>query len=546
MMGQNLKEKDKFQNLVDRYLEDYWESFPIEATLNGIHKYDHLLGETNREFYIQRIKKLKEFSQELIEKIDHSSLDHEDQLDQKLLNKLIEFSIIELEHLRFYQRNPSFYIPIEGISSLLLRDFASWEERLANVSKRLRGFPSYLEGAKRNLENPPKIWTLLAIENCKGAIYFLEHMISEFGTMIPELEKELSKAYQEGVSSLQSYKSFLEEKLAPTSFGDFALGQEWFNYYLKHWYMLDYPLEELEKIGEEMLLSTEEKMENLARRINHGKNWYQIVEEMKEKHPTKDNLKQVCWKEMEKAKEFIKEKNLVTIPLGEKIDVIDTPVLFRKTMSFGGYYPATPFNPDEAGFYMVTPVDPKLSPQEEEEFLRGYNIYWVRVVALHECYPGHHLQFSIAHRLPSKIRRIYRNDLLIEGWALYCEEMMNEQGFYPDLQTRISQLRMMLWRAARVVIDVGLHTKKMSFEDAVDFLVSRVKMERAHAEAEVKRYTLTPTQPLTYLIGMLEIRKIKEAYKQKVKGDFNLCEFHDNLLSFGALPLKLIAEKLLA
>jgi len=544
-MQEHFEERQRFRNLVDRYLEDYWETFPIEATLSGIHKYDHLLGEAKKDFYLQRIKKLKEFSKELTEKIDHNFLDKEDKLDYMLFKNLIEFSIIELERIEFYKRNPSFYIPIEAVSSLLIRDFAPLEERLANASKRLLAFPSYLDDAKKNLENPPKIWTLLAIENCNGAISFLEQMISEFGTKVPKLEKELKKAYQQGLNSLQSYKSYLEEKLLPDSFGDFALGEELFNYYLKNWYLLDYSAFELEKIGEETLLSTEEKMEDLARRIDPGKSWQQITEEMKKDHPQKENLKQVSRKEMEKAKDFIKERNLVTIPLGEKIDVIDTPVLFRKTMSFGGYYPATPFNPEEEGFYLVTPVDPKLSFQEQEEFLRGYNIYWIRVVALHECYPGHHLQFSIAHRLPQKIRKIYRNDLLIEGWALYCEEMMNEQGFYPDLQTRLSQLREMLWRAARVVIDVGLHTRKKSFEEAVDLLVKRVQMEKSHAEAEVKRYTLAPTQPLTYLIGMLEIQKIKEEYKKKVKRDFSLCEFHDNLLSFGAVPLKLIAERLL-
>lgn len=163
-------EKKNFQDLVDRYLEDWWESFPIEATLSGIHKYDHLLGETNREFFVERIKKLKDFSKELAEKIDHSSLDQEDQLDQKLLKTLIDFSIIELEQLKFYQRNPSFYIPIEAVSSLLVRDFAPLEERLANVCRRLMGFPNYLDSAKKNLENPPKIWTLLAIENCNEAI----------------------------------------------------------------------------------------------------------------------------------------------------------------------------------------------------------------------------------------------------------------------------------------------------------------------------------------------------------------------------------------
>jgi uncharacterized protein (DUF885 family) len=203
-----------------------------------------------------------------------------------------------------------------------------------------------------------------------------------------------------------------------------------------------------------------------------------------------------------------------------------------------------PFEKQQKGYFFVTLVDEKLSPEEQEDMLRGHSLYGIPVTALHEGYPGHHLQLVHANYLKNKLRRLLSTNVFIEGWALYCEEMMYDAGFYSDQRSRLLQLKDQLWRACRVIIDVGLHTKKMQYDEAVDLLVDCAKLQKVHAQKEVTRYTFSPTQPMSYLIGKSQILDLKKDYQSKAGVNFNLKEFHDQLLSYGSIPVCLIREEL--
>ena len=193
----------------------------------------------------------------------------------------------------------------------------------------------------------------------------------------------------------------------------------------------------------------------------------------------------------------------------------------------------------------MTPVNEKLPLKQQEEQLQGHDTYGIVLTALHEAYPGHHLQLVYSNRVKSKVRRQYGTSLFAEGWALDCEELMYEQGFYTKPETRLLQLKDQLWRACRVVIDVSIHTHKMSFNQAVDKLVKVAKLEKTNAIAEVKRYTYTPTQPMTYIMGKIEILKLRSDYR-KLKGKaFNLKKFHNQLLSYGTIPVQMVREQML-
>ncbi|HID94186.1 MAG TPA: DUF885 domain-containing protein, partial [bacterium (Candidatus Stahlbacteria)] len=223
---------------------------------------------------------------------------------------------------------------------------------------------------------------------------------------------------------------------------------------------------------------------------------------------------------------------LVTIPTDEELDVIPTPEFERPIIPYAAYMPPAPFEEQQKGFFYVTPSDKK-------EQLRGHSIYKIPVTALHEGYPGHHLQFLHANRVDSKVRKLFGTSVFIEGWALYCEEMMYDLGYYRDPRVRLMQLKDRIWRACRVIIDVNLHTKRMTYGEAIDFLVKEAKLERPNAIAEVKRYTRSPTQPMSYAIGKKQIMSLKDEYKDGLK------EFHDKLLSFGSIPVALIKERMI-
>jgi uncharacterized protein (DUF885 family) len=204
-----------------------------------------------------------------------------------------------------------------------------------------------------------------------------------------------------------------------------------------------------------------------------------------------------------------------------------------------------PFEQAQKGFFYVTPLDERLPPEKQEEQLQGHSSYKIAVTALHEAYPGHHLQLVKANRSNSDVRRVLGTTVFIEGWALYCEEMMYEQGFYTDPRIRLMQLKDQVWRGCRVLIDVGLHTQGMTYEQAVDMLVKRGKLERVNAEVEVNRYCMQPTQPMSYIIGKHQIMDLRKEYESWLGSKFNLREFHDKLLSYGSIPVAIVRKEML-
>jgi uncharacterized protein (DUF885 family) len=250
---------------------------------------------------------------------------------------------------------------------------------------------------------------------------------------------------------------------------------------------------------------------------------------------------------MEHARQFIVERDLMTLPQNERLRVTETPAFARPFLPFTAYVPPAPFEPRKEGVFWVTPIDASAAQEQQEAQLQGHAQAVIPVIALHEAYPGHHLQLCHACQRPSRIRRHFaQSNLFIEGWALYCEEMMWEEGFSADPRVRLMQLNATLWRACRVVLDVRLHTRGLPPEAAVRYLCEEAGLEEVHARAEVKRYIETPTQPMTYLIGKRALLGIREEMQRRMGAHFALKYFHDQLLSHGSLPPTLLREALFA
>jgi uncharacterized protein (DUF885 family) len=223
------------------------------------------------------------------------------------------------------------------------------------------------------------------------------------------------------------------------------------------------------------------------------------------------------------------------------LEIIPTPMVFRPTYPYAGYMSPGPFETDQRGYFWVTPIDNMADPDRQKEQLAGHSLAAIEVRTLHEGYPGHHLQLCQANRIASKVRRLFSSTVFIEGWALYCEEKFRELGYYRDRKTELIQLKDQLWRACRIVIDVGLHTGQMTFDDAVDMLVDVARLEKVNARAEVKRYSLSPTQPMSYLIGKIEIERFADRFFSRFPQK-NMRRFHDELLSYGSIPIALVEK----
>jgi len=545
----------EFSRLIDQILDSRCKANPVLATILGVHKYDHKLDKTNAESRKRYLKKLKEYLKKLDGfspdvKNDITKLNKNEMIDLKILKNTLEVEIAEEEKIRWLKRNAMIY-PQTALKScffIIMRDFAPLSRRMRSVLARLKQIPRLMKEGQRNLargKNIPEIWTQIAIETTAGGKVYFKKTIPQFAEKVPGLKKALLAANKKTISAFENYEKFLKESLLPRSKGDFAVGKRVFNFLLKTKHQLPYTSDDLLTIGNRVIKETQAEMRSLSMKIDPQKSWIRILEDLKKKHPPKENLLGFYIKEVKRARAFVKKKKLVTFPKKESLLVIETPIFNRHNMPFAAYMPPDRFEKKKRGFLWVTPVNEKLPPERQEQQLQGHSVYGVGVTAVHECYPGHHIQLLTGGKTRSKVRRQMGTPFFAEGWALYCEQMMYEQGFFKKPETRLFQLKNQLLRACRVVIDVNLNTGKMSFDQAVQMLVKVAKLDPIRAQGEVRFYSYMPTYPMSYTLGKLEILRLREDYK-KVKGKtFNLKDFHDKLISYGSIPVQMIRDIML-
>ena len=535
----------KFADFVEEYLEFNWKTSPLNATSVGVHKYDHELDNVQSDFLQDVNKQRKQYLNE-IEKIPKQELNDEEQIDWQLLRNEIESTVKDFEEIRFWKTQAAHYPELcaHAMFILFMREFAPLEERASAVLSRMRAVPRVLEDGSKNLEDCPPLFVNLGIQMTDGCTSFIQHLVPNLGTKVPRMKQQLEDAGKSALSALQQYRTYLKDELLPKSSGDFAIGRALFEFKLRNNHLLAFDAQDILEIGQEMKQRTEDAIKDAAKRIDSENDWLAIVNNIKKEHPRADELLETYKKEMEAARSFVQKKNLITIPPDERLDVIPTPSFSRPIIPYAAYMNPAQFEKQQTGYFYVTLIDENMPAEKTEEILRGHPTFGIPVIALHEGYPGHHLQLVLANKLQNKLRRLLETTVFIEGWALYCEEMMYEAGFYSDPRSRLLQLKDQLWRACRVIIDVGLHTKTMSFEEAVELLARDAKLERVHAEKEVTRYAFTPTQPMSYLIGKQQILELKKDYQRKHGERFSLKQFHDELLGFGSIPASLIRKQL--
>lgn len=538
-----------FENLVERYLDEFMRVHPHEATFLGFHEYDgeldHIDTATRNEF----LKKEEELIRVLSEFKQTGSLSPDNMLDLEILLRNLQKDVVDHDSFNRYLRDPSVAIDIciFACMILLMRDFAPREQRYQSLISRLKQIPRLLIEAKDNLQGAdsiPPVWLNIATEKASSAQRFFSEVILQVSGEIAPLKNDLLAGATLASKAFIDYQDFLENELSAKSQGDFASGKEYFDFLLREYHMVPRTGEEIEKIGLKYIDDTIGELKELTAEIDPGKEWIEVIDDVKSDVPPARDLLEYYRREILSTKKFVFENDLVSIPEGESLDVIETPSIHRATYPYAAYMMPAPFEKDQRGLFWVTPVDENGPKEKAEEQLSGHSKAAITVRTLHEGYPGHHLQFCHANRVASKVRRIFSTSVFAEGWALYCEELMKKKGYYTDVRARIIQLKDQLWRACRVVIDVRLHTGRCTFDEAVDMLVNIARLERHNAIAEVKRYSQTPTQPMSYLIGKIEIERLAGHAGEKFR-DISLKEFHDRLLSFGTIPVALIHDAML-
>jgi uncharacterized protein (DUF885 family) len=541
--------------LARKYLDFVVETSPETATALGIHTHDTELDDraaAHEEALLTRERALLGEASALLAK---GRLSRTAQTDVRLVEAALTVAVERRARTHPLQRDPQIYAaPMSAIFLMMARDYAPAAERATNALARIEKLPQSLAVARGNLTPkggvtdaalaPPKVWTEVAMEMAASAAGFFDEQRAPLVAALPSEKGRVEQAIAGAKRAYAEYGQFLERSVLPRSVGSFAAGKAYFELLLARGYFLDEGADELLALGERILARTDAEMVAVARQIEpKAKGWPEIAARVKQRHPTAGELLASYRREVKRARDFLVQKDAVEFPPGDECDVVDTPAFLRATTT-AAYDQPPPFDETTTkGLFFVTPIDRALPKAKQEEMLRENDFADQANTVVHEAYPGHHVQLSFARRHPSIARKMGDIAIFSEGWGLYSEELMAELGYYTP-EERLMQLEWTLVRAARVVIDVGLHTRGMTFDDAVRLLTDRVHLERHLALSEVKRYTSTPTQPLSYLVGREAIFKLRERYKLREGATYTLRAFHTELLSHGTIPPGLIAREM--
>jgi uncharacterized protein (DUF885 family) len=539
-----------FYSAVDTFVSQLLAEAPVAATQLGDHRFDHRLGEHGADALRRQETQFRQALREL-DAMETSTFGPDATVDHTVVVRLVRSFLREIEPLRTHERSPGTYIDecLGGVFLLLVRDFAPFPVRMKAVLGRLREVPRVLAEAKKSLVPVcvPPAWAEMTIESATQGRQLFTILVPFLALRTPWLFPQVAVAARRAAAAVDDYTRFLRSNIVPQARGDFAIGQALFEEMLHDQHLLDVSADELLATGQRLFDETQRSMDELALELAPGKTAREILDEAKARHPESRDLLEAYRREVARARAFVIARGIASIPEGESLRVEPTPGYLRGVLPYAAYMSPGLLDAKQEGIFLVTPVSSRASAEAREAKLRGHNYAKLPITALHEGYPGHHLQLVRANRtatLPRKLASAL-SSLFIEGWAFYCEELMEQLGYLSDPVQPLARRKDQLWRAARIVLDVSLHTRGMTIDEAVAFLVDRVGLEPADALAEVRRYTQSPTQPMSYLIGKLEILKFIDAYKARHPGA-SMREMHDAILACGSLPPKLLAQRLLA
>lgn len=538
----------EFRSNVESMFREFLEHEPVAATFMGIHDNDHRLPECSLTAIEAKHAALKKHLVDL-QSVNKNTFSKDGQIDYTLVTQVLKNVIMDHERIEAHLRNPGYYLDpvMGGIFSLLLKDFAPLEERLRSIIGRIEETPRVLNEAQTNLqpERIPKVWAEVTLEQARMGPGLFEWLLPATAADFPDLKEQIVALGQIASAAVTEFANYLEQKVIPAAAGNFAVGTEIFNTLLKEMHMVDYNDQELLDTGWRLFEETREQMKEVAREIDPELTVEQALEKIKDDHSTAESLLDDYRQAMEKSRDFVIQQKIATIPDGEVLSIVETPSFLRPLIPYAAYIGPGIFEESLEGIFLVTPPDPNATPDEQKEKLRGKPKASLPVTALHEGYPGHHLQlvWSASRGTTARKMGIMLSTLFIEGWAFYCEELMEQLGFINTPEQKLGRLNDQLWRAARIIIDVSLHCRDMSIEEAVEFLTEKCRLQRADALAEVRRYTTSPTQPQSYLMGKLEILKIIDEYKNNYPED-TMLKMHDTILACGSLTPKLMCKQL--
>jgi uncharacterized protein (DUF885 family) len=521
--------------LAREYLDLTFDAQPVTATAYGAHAHDDRLADLTEANLDRFARRLSELRGRLVAL---PAGDAEQAADRDALAAQLGEELFALEVERPWRRNPfEAATAIPGAVLLLIaRDYAPLEERLGNATLRLEAAPRFLDQAKALLDEPcPALWRRMAVAAAGGGAEFLTTKLGPLAGDLP-LAPRLQAAADKAAAALREFAAWLQDTHAARFPDDapFALGEAALARKLREVHCFSRDPAGFVALGEAEIARLSEALAEQAAKLGGllgGGDWPAVLDRVKDDHPSVGELLPAYQRELERLEAFVFEQDLASNPTAAAL-VEPTPEFLREVMGLAAYFPAGPFDPFQQGYFWVT-------PPSDPATLRDHSWASIPSISAHEGYPGHHLQISSVNQIESLTRRTVHSTVMIEGWGLYTEQLMHDVGYYDD-PARLVQVSMRLFRALRVVLDMRLSAGEIGYEQAVGDAVRVARLSEPTARSEVARYTMTPTQPFSYLVGALELERLRAELQARLGDAFRLRAFHDRVLSYGHMPPTLV------
>ncbi len=533
---------------MDAYFDFSFQFHPSSATEAGLHQYDDKLEDYSRSAVEREIAGLLDYEKQF-SALPKSGLSEESGGDLEVLISDVQARLLELQTIQMWRKNPDLYPSslANSVFVIMNRSFAPPEDRLRSVIAREKQMPRALQAGRENLSHPPKVYTEIALQQLPDTIGFFQNDVPKVFAAVKDahLLAEFRASNQPVIAAMQKYQKFLEHEALTASDGDFRLGAENFRKKLLYDEMVATPLDRLLETGYADLRRNQQHLQEVAAQIDPNRTPSQILDDLRRDHPAPDRLLQRFRDILGSLRQFIEQKQIITIPSTVPPIVEETPpferALTTASMDTPGAYEKVA---KEAMFNVTLPAS-GWSREKVEEWMQSFSQGTITSTAIHEVYPGHYTQFLWVQEAPSKTRKLISNNTNAEGWAHYCEQMMLDEGYgNGDPKLRIGQLIDALLRDARFIVGIKMHTGDMTLEQARKFFVEEGYQVPPVAEVEANRGTSDPTY-LYYTLGKLQILKLREDYRKQRGPDFTLQEFHDRFMRQGSVPMKIIRRSML-
>jgi uncharacterized protein (DUF885 family) len=524
---------DRLYDLVETRFRRLVRDNPLIGTYFGIHTEDHRLGDATRDAVLDQLAKDKAHVAE-IAAIDPDGLSGDAHLERELELHNVRREIFDTEEVRTWERR-STALDIIGDALFLIfaQDYAPLPERLDAIAGRLEAIPTFLDQSRDRAAVPQvRAWQQLEIESAADLPSFFGEITAAAGDLPDADRRRLETAAETARGAIAEYAEWLKGSLAGGT-DDWALGGERYDELvgLRAFDGLD--ADAILEIGEDQLEGQKAARIRAAAEVDEHESEDEVIDRLKSDHPaTFEEALEAYRDVMLRSRQYLIDHDIVTVPSDERIEVVATPEYLRNVIPFAAYFSPPKFDPNPKGIYIVTP-----SVGNDPNAMREHNYSSISNTSIHEAYPGHHLQLHVANAHPSLTRLMTDAPEFTEGWGMYSEQMMREQGFDAAPNFRLNMHTDAIWRACRIILDVRMHRGEIGIEDAIRFLVRETSFEEANARAEVRRYTYTPTYQLSYLLGKVLLLGLRDDEQRRLGAAFSLRDFHDALLRNGSLPV---------